>query len=136
MWLCWVFVAACRLSLITVAGATLLWCSGFSLQRLVLLRSTGCGARTSLVAACGLSSCGSWALGRRGSVVWLTGLVAPWHVGSSWTRDQTCVFLIGKQTLNHWTTREIMELIYYIHNLCVARLPCWFFLKLKFKEIL
>ena len=34
------------------------------------------------------------------------GLVAPWHVGSSWTREQTSAPYIGKWLLNHWTTRE------------------------------
>ena len=35
------------------------------------------------------------------------GLVALWHVGSSRTRDRTCVPCIGRQILNHWTTREV-----------------------------
>ena len=35
------------------------------------------------------------------------GLVVPWCVGSSHTRDWTCVLSIGKQTLNYWSTREI-----------------------------
>ena len=42
------------------------------------------GAQASVVAVCGLSSCGSQALEHRlGSC----GLVALQHVGSSWTRD-------------------------------------------------
>ena len=45
----------------------------------------------------GLSPGGSWAL------------VAPWHVESSWTRDQTCVPCIGRQFPIHCTTREIPE---------------------------
>ena len=36
----------------------------------------------------------------------LQGLVAPQHVGSSWTGDRTCVFCIGRWTLYHWATRE------------------------------
>jgi len=28
-------------------------------------------------------------------------------VGSSWTRDQTCVPCIERQILNYWTTREV-----------------------------
>ena len=40
-----------------------------------------------------LSSCGS-------------GLVAPWHVGSSQTRARTRVPCIGRQILNHCATRE------------------------------
>ena len=54
--LCWVFVAACRLSLVAVSGGySSLQCAGFSLRWLLLLWSMG-----SL--ACGLSSCGSQAL--------------------------------------------------------------------------
>ena len=41
-WLCWVFGAAWTSLHLQQAGATLrLWCSAFSLQRLLLLRSTG-----------------------------------------------------------------------------------------------
>ena len=36
-----------------------------------------------------------------------TGLLAPWHVGSSWPRDQTRVPCTGRWILNHWTTREV-----------------------------
>ena len=39
--------------------------------------------------------------------MWCTGLVAPWHVGSSRTRVQTRVRCIGRQILNHCTTREV-----------------------------
>ena len=38
--------------------------------------------------------------------MWLTGPVAPQHVGSSQTRAQTRVPCTGRQTLNHCTTRE------------------------------
>ena len=38
--------------------------------------------------------------------LWPTGLVAPWHVGSSQNRDQTGVSWIGGQTLLHGATRE------------------------------
>ena len=58
-WLCWVFVAAHRLSLVAASrGCSLLRCVGFSLQWLLLLQSTG--SRRA-----GFSSCGSWALERR-----------------------------------------------------------------------
>ena len=58
-WLCWVFVAARGLSLVVASGGySLLWCVGFSLQWLLLLRSTG--------SRCvGFSSCSSWALESR-----------------------------------------------------------------------
>ena len=35
-----------------------------------------------------------------------TGLVVPWHTGSSWARDQTRVPCIGRQIPNHWTTKD------------------------------
>ena len=38
--------------------------------------------------------------------MWLTGLVAPWHVGSSRTRARTRVPCIGRQILNRCATRE------------------------------
>ena len=34
------------------------------------------------------------------------GLAALWRVGSSRTRDRTCVSCIGRQILHHWATRE------------------------------
>ena len=47
------------------------------------------------------------ALGAWASVVLVMGLVAPQHVGSSWTRDQTHVSCIGRQILIDYTTREV-----------------------------
>ena len=77
--------------------------------------SFSCGAQTlgtqaSVVVAQGLRSCGSqaleyglsrcdaWAL-----QIWCTGLVAPWHVESSWTRGLTCVPCTGRQIHIHCT---------------------------------
>ena len=37
------------------------------------------------------------------------GLVALWQVGSSWTRDRIHVPCIGRQILNYWTTRKVLE---------------------------
>ena len=52
-WLRWVFVAARGLSLVAASGGySSLWCAGFSLWWLPLLRSTGSGCA-------GFSSCGS-----------------------------------------------------------------------------
>ena len=33
-------------------------------------------------------------------------LVTPWHVGSSWIRDQTPISCVGRWILYHWATRE------------------------------
>ena len=41
-----------------------------------------------------------------------TGLVALWHVGSSWTRDRTYVPCIGRWILNPWTTWKIQIVIF------------------------
>ena len=41
-------------------------------------------------------------------------LVAPGHVESSWTRDQTHVLCIGRQILNHWNTREVQNVTFLI----------------------
>ena len=59
-WLCWVFVAVCRLSLVVVSGGySSLQCAGFSLWWLLLLRSTGSRHAGSVAVPRGLSSCGS-----------------------------------------------------------------------------
>ena len=71
-WLRWVFVAVCRLSLVAASGGySSLWCAGFSLRWLLLLRSMG--SRHVGFSSCGLralesrlSSCGAWALLLRG----------------------------------------------------------------------
>ena len=55
----------------------------------------------------GFSCCRPWALGLWAQWLWHTGSVAPWHVGSSWTRDRTYVPCIGNWLLNHWTTRKV-----------------------------
>ena len=38
--------------------------------------------------------------------MWRTGLVAPRHVGSSWTRARIHVPCVGRRILNHCVTRE------------------------------
>ena len=47
--------------------------------------------------------------------LWCMGLVAPHQVGSSWTRDQAHAPCIGRQILNHQTTREVLS---FIFDLC------------------
>ena len=37
------------------------------------------------------------------------GLVALWHVGSSWPKDLTCASCIGRRILDCWATREALE---------------------------
>ena len=57
-----------------------------------------------------VARCSAWAVGSWLQWLWCEGLVVPQHVGSSWIRDQTCVPCIGRQVLNHWTTREVEPL--------------------------
>ena len=108
IWLHWVFIAVSGLSLVVASrGYSSLQCVGFSLRRLLLLRSMG-SRRT------GFSSCGTraqqlWLVGSKAQAqqLWHTGLVAPRHVGSSQSRARTCVPYIGRQILNHCATREV-----------------------------
>ena len=51
----------------------------------------------------GFSSCVT-----RPQQLWLMGLVAPRHVGSSGTRARTRVLCIGRRTLNHCATGEVL----------------------------
>ena len=52
------------------------------------------------------SHCGAQAPDAQAQQLWLTGRVAPRHVGSSQTRARTRVPCIGRQILNHCATRE------------------------------
>ena len=125
----WVFIAARGLSLVALSGGySSLRCTSFSLWWLLLLRSTGSRH-------VGFSSCGM-----RAQKLWRTGLVAPRHVESSWSRDWTHVPCIGRWILNHCATREvphsflwlgvyiyILHLIYPLtYQLALKLLPlCW-----------
>ena len=53
-----------------------------------------------------LSCCGAQAPDAQAQQLWLTGLVALRHVGSSQTRARTRVPCIGRQILNHCPTKE------------------------------
>ena len=70
---------------VVTEGYPQVWCPGFSLRWLLLLQSKRSRAQAQ-------SSC--------------TRLVAPWHVGFSPIRDQTCVPCIGRWSLYHWASRE------------------------------
>ena len=84
-WLRWVSAAAHGLSLVAASGGySSLRCAGFR--------------------CVGFSSCGTWA-----QQLWLTGLVAPRHMGSSRTRARTHVPCTGRQILNHCATRKTLS---------------------------
>ena len=80
--------------------------TGFSLRCFSFCGARALGAATAVVA--GYSSRGSWALERWLSSWGTRRFVAPGGVGSSQSRDWTRVPCIGRQTLNHWTTRKAL----------------------------
>ena len=43
--------------------------------------------------------------------LWCTGLVVPWPVVSSWTRDRAHVLHIDRWVLNHWTPGKSSALL-------------------------
>lgn len=72
------------------------------------------GTRISTVAKRGLSSCSCQAVKRRLPSCGLLWLIAPWHAGSSWIRDQAHASYTGWQIFYHCARRE-------------AQLPFWSF---------
>ena len=72
----------------------------------------------------GLSCCGAQAPDAQAQQLWLTGLVAPWHVGSSQTRARTRVPRIGRRTLNHCATREAPSAILKQLHLAITQATC------------
>ena len=88
--------------------------SSFLCEGSLQLRQAGAtlhrGARASHCR--GLSCRGAQAPDAQAQYLWLTGFVAPRHVGSSQTRARTHVPCIGRQTLNHCATREALEWIF------------------------
>ena len=89
------FFFGCVGSSFLCEGFLQLWRAGATLHR---------GARA--FHRCGLSCCGAQVPDAQAQQLWLTGPVAPRHVGSSQTRARTRVPCIGRQILNHCTTRE------------------------------
>ena len=92
-------------SLFVQSGATLSLHYG-NFSSLLLLCSTGSGQT-------GCQSCSTLAQqlqlpGSRAQAqyLWWTGLAAPRLLGSSWTRDWTCVSCIAGWTLYRWATKE------------------------------
>ena len=110
-WLWWVFVTV--QTFLSSCGE-----QGYSVVELcgwfLLLQSTASRRMVSVITAHGFSSCGSQALEHRlhSCSELCTGLVAPRHVGSPWTRNRTCVSCIGRCILYHWATREALLLFY------------------------
>ena len=75
------------------------------------------GAWASAVAACG-SGVSAPRLRAQAQQLWHGSLVVPWHLGSFWIRDGTCVFCTGREILYRWATWEALLcllLIFYIY---------------------
>ena len=96
----YLFIFGCVGSSFLCEGFLYLWQAGATLHR---------GARAARHR--GLSCCGAQAPDAQAQQLWLTGLAAPRHVGSSQTRAQTRVPCIGRQTLNHCATREAQKCV-------------------------
>ena len=88
--------------------------SSFLCEDFLQLRQVGAtlhhGARASHYR--GLCCRGAQAPDAQAQELWLMGLVAPRHVGSSQTRARTRVPCTGRQTLNHCATREAPTLLF------------------------
>ena len=106
LWLCWVFVAAWGLSLLRWVGATPVVVSRLLTVVASLVASTG--SRLLGFSSCThrLSSCGPQAL-EQGTAIVAHGLGSRLVCGIFLNQESDCVPCIGRQALNHWTTREV-----------------------------
>ena len=101
------------LSLAVVGGGLL---SSFSAWASHYGHFSCCGGARAL-GCIDFSSGDSW-LWSTGSSLWCLGLVAPWCVESSQTRDRTCVSCTGRLILYHWGAREALIFL----KLCLCSL--------------
>ena len=98
----YLFIYGCVGSSFLCKGFPQLWQAGATLHR---------GVRASHYRD--LSCYGAQAPDAQAQQLWLMGPVAPRHVGSSQTRARTRVPCIGRQILNHCTTREAPTLHFF-----------------------
>ena len=105
--LCGLFCSCSEQGLLSGCGVLSSHWGGFS-----CCRAQALGARVSVVAVRGLSSCDFQALEHRLSTCGPQALVALWHVRSYWARDWTCVSCIGSRILYHWATREALFVLF------------------------
>ena len=75
----------------------------------------------------GLPCCGAQAPDAQAQQLWLTGLVALRHVGSSQTRARTRVPCIGRQIPNHRATREAPTGRGILIHYATREVPFWNF---------
>ena len=96
------FLSGCMGSSLLLAGFLQLRCAGVSLQWLLSLWSTGSREH-------GLQQLPHMNYRAQALQLRSMGLAAPGHVESSQTRDRTHFPCIGRQILNHRTTREVLH---------------------------
>ena len=85
-----------------------LQCAGFSLWGLLV---AGAGPRLKGCSGCGRRAQRLLLLAQQ--YLWCTGLVAPPHVGSPWTRVWTCVPCIDRWILLHCAPREVHICVFF-----------------------
>ena len=100
-WLCCVFAALPGLSPVAASGATL-----------------PCDLQASHWR---FSCCGAWALNVWAKSLCCSGLAPLRHVGSSRTRNRTCVPCIGRWLPSHCSTREVLAPCFKIQALLLSR---------------
>ena len=91
--------------------------SSFLREGFLQLRQAGATLQSGVQASHyrGLSCYRAQAPDTQAQQLWLIGLVAPRHVGSSQTRARTRVPCISRQILNHCATREALHIVF---NVC------------------
>ena len=103
VWLCWVFVAFLRLSLVEANGGH------FPVAVLRLLMAVAFLIPEHRLWTLGLQQLQLVGPRARAQKWWHAGLVALWHEESSQTRDQTHVPCNGRQSLMHCTAMEVLK---------------------------
>ena len=115
--LCGLFSRCVEQGLLSSCSALTSCCDGFSRYRACALGHVG-------FSGCGM--CAQW--------LWRRGLAAPWHVGSSWIRDRTCVPCFGRQIFYPRATRETYSSLFLSLATCLPNklilvdpgsLPCF-----------
>ena len=104
VWLPWASVAVHGPSLAAASRSSSLAAASRSSSLAAVSRSSSLAAVHGLLILLLLSTSSR----TQAQQLWFVGLVALCHAGSFWTKDQTRVPCIARQTLNHWTTREAL----------------------------
>ena len=111
------------------------WCVSFSLlvvsrASLAVVQRPHCGGfsccRAQVLGRGGFWSCRCLGSRTQARSLWLTGIVAPWHAGSSRIRNKTQISCTGRQILYHWAPREAPTLFLMYPSFSLS--PFLFFL--------